>query len=502
MEDKKLYTVTDPTGDALTASSFARHIYTKRIRSIHDLGSWKRSEAYYDLVAYINNTSMAIQGYRQTDGYVVTPQMRKLCKVFRWLDLLLYECHPMGVGQGLMRCVGAGKVELLESNNELRTKCHHAYRRWILLVQEKLYSILEQQVQPHCKHINELAQYLTRSFGSLRNYEYGPGNELMFLFYLCTLFKAGILGSNDTIAAALLLFQRYLDLVRRVMLFYRLSEPKGHEANLIDERNVLPYLWGCAQLSRNAPFTPRQWNQPEVLNKHRNDYMLLSSLEFLQKIMLGESLGVHSYQLWCVLSLSNWPDAYSGLIRTYVKNVLNDFYITQDLIFSEIMSFTRQPLELLQGAYLGKMPKPKSSSSSTDDRGSDDSAETESVQTDLTRRQDLLALKKTKRQSNLEDQLLLPVRRHSSLITDVFLGFQNPRQLDVKDFDARNPSPLRRPRDYHRNNIFVHKLSGAEKVVELNYDSGESTMDNRKLNILLQLGHSSPSNSTPSYYSI
>lgn len=499
MEERKVYTVTDPTGDALTASAFARHIYTKRIRNINDLGSWKRSEAYYDLVAYINNTSMAIQGYRQTDEYVVTPQMRKLCKVFRWLDLLLYECHPMGVGQGLKRCVGAGKVELLESNTELRSKCHHAYRRWMLLVQEKLYSILEQQVRPNCKHINELAQYLTRSFGSLRNYEYGPGNELMFLFYLCTLFKSGILGKDDTVAAALMLFQRYLDLVRRLMLFYRLSEPKGHEANIIDERNVIPYLWGCAQLSRSAPFEPRQWNQPEVLGKYRGDYMLLSSLEFLQKIMLGEALGVHSYQLWCVLSLSNWPDAYSGLIRTYLKNVLNDFYITQDLIFSEIMSFTRQPLELLQSAYLGKLPKPESSDEEIHRSG--DAGDTESAQAEFLHYQELKKLKKMEKQTALERNLQ-PVRRHSSLITDVFLGFQNPHQQDSKDLDEPNPRPLRRPRGYHKNNVFVQKLTGSEKIVELNYDSGESTMDNHKLSLLLQLGHSTPSNSTPSYYSV
>lgn len=503
MEERKSYTVIDPTGDALTASTFARQVYTKRIRDINDLGDWKRSEAYYDLVAYINNTSMAIQGYRQTDKYMVTPQMRKLCKIFRWLDQLLYECHPMGSGQGLMRCVGAGKMELLESNTELRSKCHHAYRRWMLLVQEKLYSIMEQQVRPQCKHLNELIQYLTRSFGSLRNYEYGPGNELMFLFYMCTLFKSGILGNDDTVAAALLLYPRYLDLVRRLMLFYRLSEPKGHEANVIDQRNVIPYLWGCAQLSRDAPFEPSQWDQPEVLGKYREDYMLLSSLEFLQKIMSGEALGVHSYQLWCVLSLSNWPDAYSGLIRTFLKNVLNDFYITQDLIFSEIMSFNRQPLELLQNAYLGKLPKPESS----DDeivRRSGDAGDTESVQAEFLRHQEMKKLKKLKKMEKekaLEQNPLPPVRRYSSLIANVFLGFQHPQQLESEDLAEPNPSPLRRPRGYHKD-VFVQKLPGAEKIVELKYESGESTMDNYKLSQLLQLAHSTPSNSTASLYSV
>lgn len=498
---RKMYDVTDPTGDALKASAFARHIYTKRIRNISDLGVWKRSRAYYDLVSYINNTSMAIQGYRQSKGYRVTSQMRKLCQIFRWLEKLLYEFHPMGVGQGLMKCVGAEPVDAMESSNSLRSKCHHAYRRWMLQVQEKIYSILEQQVYPHCKHINELAQYLTRSFGSLRNYEYGPGNELMFVFYLCALFKAGILGPDDTVSAALLLYQRYLDLVRHVVRFYRLSEPQVHEANIIDERNVLPYLWGCAQLCRDAPFTPSQWDNPVVLEKHRRDYMLLSSLEFLQKIMDGESLGVHSYQLWCVLSLSNWPDAYSGLIRTYLKNVLNDFYITQDLIFSEIMSFTRQPLELLQNAYLGKLPQPEtpSSSSSSSEEESDQAKQEAKQQAKLEAQPNVPPEKRSLRFSVLDE---LPVRRHSSLETDVFLGFWNPYVEHSEDLDERSKGRIVRPRGFHRNNMLLQKLPYEKNMdTELNYDSGESTMNTRKLKILLQL-RPSQSNSTPSYYSM
>lgn len=358
-----MYEVTEPTGDAIKASTFAQRICTKRMHSPEDLTNWKRSRAYYDLVAYINNTSMAIQGYRQGGGYVVTLQVQKLCKIFNWLERLIYEHHPLGVGQGLLRCVGETRIDAMESTNSLRHKCHRAFRHWLLQMQEKVFSILEHQVKPHCKHINELAQYLTRAFGSLKNYDYGPGNELMFLFYLCGLFKSGILQTEDTVAAALLLYQRYLDLVRRIILFYRLSA-HNYDNNIIDNRNILPYLWGCAQLCQDAPFTPPQWDMADLMGIHRSDYMLLSSLDYLQKSMQDAPLGVHSYQLWCVLSLSNWPDAYSGLMRTYLKSVLNDFYIVQDLIFSDMMSFNRQPLESLQRAYLGKFTKEITSSSS------------------------------------------------------------------------------------------------------------------------------------------
>ncbi|KAM8718976.1 hypothetical protein ACLKA7_011644 [Drosophila subpalustris] len=504
MSQKHMYEVTEPTEDAIKASVFAQRIYTKRLRSPEDLSNWKRSRAYYDLVAYINNTSMAIQGYRQGGGYIITTQMHKLCKIFNWMERLIYEHHPLGVGQGLLRCVGETRIDSIESTNSLRHKCHRAFRHWLLQVQEKVFSILEQQVKPHCKHINELAQYLTRAFGSLKNYDYGPGNELMFLFYLCGLFKSGILQGADTVAAALLLFQRYLDLVRRIILFYRLSAHK-YDSNIIDNRNILPYLWGCAQLCQEAPFTPPQWEIPDIMVTHRQDYMLLSSLEYLQKTMQDAPLGVHSYQLWCVLSLSNWPDAYSGLMRTFLKNVLNDFYIVQDLIFSDLMSFNRQPSEFLQRAYLGKYPKQVTSSSSEYD-------EEALIEDDDDEEQKQKQKQKLKTGNDFRKNDLPvnpPVSRHNSLDTDVFLGFQDPRKLNDHNSKGKanaNAELLLRPRNYH--NTLLRKTSSMAHSIktvldsELNFESGDSNYDTRKLNELLRIEKSSQSNSTASYYSI
>ncbi|KAH8411403.1 hypothetical protein KR215_003718, partial [Drosophila sulfurigaster] len=390
MGSKPMFQVTEPTVDAIKASGFAQNIYKKYLRSPSDLSNWKRSQAYYDVVAYINNTSMAIQGHRQTGGsYVISSQMQELCKIFNWLDRLACECHPMGIGEGLMSCLndndnghGHGQLNATASTNSMRHKCHLAYRRWLLQVQEKIFGRLERQLKPKCKHINELAQYLTRSFGSIKSNNYDLGHELMFVFFLCALFKCGILQSEDTVAAALVLYQRYVELVRRILLFYRLAT-LYRDNNAIDERNALPYLWGCAQLCRDAPFTPLQCQKAAQLEPQRREYMLLSSLEYLQRGKGQVPLGVHSHQLWCVLSLSNWPDAYASLMRTYIKYVLDDIYIVQHLIFSEIMSFARQPAEFLVQAYLGKKTQPE------------------------------LPLLPPE----------LPVSRHNSLDTQLFLGF-------------------------------------------------------------------------------
>lgn len=507
MSSKQVYDVADPTADALKASAFAQRIYTKCVRTPEDLGKWKRSRAYYDLVAYINNTSMAIQGHRQVGGYAVSKQMLKLCKIFNWLDRLVYQCHPLGAGQGLLRCVGEDRLDTMESTHSLRQKCHRAYRQWTKLVQEKIFSILESQVKPHCKHVNELAQYLTRSFGSLQHYDYGPGNELMFLFFLCGLFKSSILQSEDTVAAALLLFQRYLDLVRRLMTFFRLVPTSVRDNNVIDDRNILPYIWGCAQLCREQPFAPPQCEKPAIMEAHRQNYMLLSSLEHLQKIMGNVALGVHSYQLWCVLSLSNWPDAYSGLMGTYLKYVLNDFYIIQDLIFCEMLSFARQPLEYIQRAFLGELPKQETSSSQTDDDEEEGEEEQELEPEPYLAMSEKHKQKQKQKQDikNQQQELPLgpPVPLHKSLNTDVFLGYKDPRKASDHGEDS-HIKMLRRQRN--QKNQLLEKSSNqvdSKRQISprLSLESGGSD-DFGKLNELLGIEKSTKSQSNVSIYSI
>ncbi|TDG39436.1 hypothetical protein AWZ03_014141 [Drosophila navojoa] len=459
MTSKQVHNVDEPTEAALKATSFAQQVFSKPIRTPADLGKWKRSQAYNDLIAYINNSSMAIQGHRQ-DGtdFVVTKQMQKLCHIFNWLDRLVHECHPLGMGHGLMNCAGDDRINKMDSTMSLRKKCHRAYRHWVKLVQERVYSIVERQVYPHCNHINELAQYLTRSFGSLQQYDYGPSHELMFVFYMCSLFKAGILGANDTVAAVLLLFQRYLELVRRLITFFRLTISHERNTNVVDERNVLPYIWGCAQLCRSPPFDPPQWEQPAVLEAYRKSYMLLSSLEHLQKKKNHVPLGVHSYQLWCVFSLSNWPDAYTGLMASYMKHVLNDFYTMQDVVFCEMLSFTRQPFEYLQQAFLGEPPGLPTPTSSTDDseeqeeeqQAEEDDSETEQLMQESRHIQAIEKKKKLNEKTRIFYSACLPVPLYRNLKTEVFLGYQDPHK-PIEKPERATARLLRRPRCRHDN---------------------------------------------------
>ncbi|EDX01837.1 serine/threonine-protein phosphatase 2A activator [Drosophila yakuba] len=323
MSNKLGYDVTDPTVQVLRASAFMQNGPVKQVRSLEDLDRWVRSQAYHDVIAYISNTSRAIQGQRLTQDFPVTEQMRLLCEIFDGLELLIVEHAPK-----------------LEDSNlalpfaQVRSK---AYRTWMRQMFQHVFSKLDEAINVNCKHINELGQYLRRSFGNSNTLDFGPANELMFLFFLCGLFRAGILLAKDTVAAALLLFNRYVHVMRRLISTFGLTIAKD-PSYTIEDYYFLPYLWGAAQLSLDCPFSPMQCEQGKILDSYRQDYMMLDIIDHLQKTRSGP-LSQVALQLWSILSIPTWPQVYRGLERNYIDHVLSSFGTVEQAIFCELMSF-------------------------------------------------------------------------------------------------------------------------------------------------------------------
>nr|XP_016942278.1 serine/threonine-protein phosphatase 2A activator [Drosophila suzukii] len=396
MSYKLGYDVTDPTVQVLRASAFMQNGPVKQVRSFEDLDRWARSQAYHDTIAYINHTSRAIQGHRLTRDldFPVSTQMRRLCEIFDGLEHLLVEHSPKADDSNIS--VPAGHVRI------------RSYRIWMEHMFQLVFSKLDEAIKANCKHINELGQYLRRSFGNSSSLDIGPANELMFLFFLCGLFRSGILEAQDTVAAALLLFDRYTHLVRRVISTYSLQITKDPMCS-IDDYCFLPYLWGAAQLSIDSPFSPMQCDQAKVLDCHRHDYMMLDLVDHLQKSRGGQ-LSQVAFQLWSLLSVPTWPQVYRGLERNYIDNVLSSFETVEQVIFCELMSFeaTTVPRQL-ERAYLGAQY--------------------------VERRQneeDLEQAQGTQRSPCLWEPSL-PVSRYVSMEPESFLGFQEPRGHRMSD---------------------------------------------------------------------
>ncbi|KAH8243225.1 hypothetical protein KR032_005640, partial [Drosophila birchii] len=305
----------------------------KQVRGDADLIGWVRSNAYRDLISYINNTSIVLQGYRMTGSFPVSEDMQKLCNMFDVLERPLNPKHP-------------GAASPTTPENKMAS-----YHLWLRQMFHTVLNNLAVTISPDkCQHVHELGEYLRRSFGNATTLEFGPGNELMFLFFLCGLFRANILRGRDTVAAALMLFYRYIHLVRRLIAVFDLPIASNPRC-AIEDYFFVPYIWGAAQLCLKPPFSPRQCDQPKEIESYRQDYMMVNLIENLPQ-KCGP-LSNHAFQLWCILSVPTWPDVYRGLERCYINHILASIHTVESAIFWELMSFDVAPDGLLERPILG-----------------------------------------------------------------------------------------------------------------------------------------------------
>ena len=102
--------------------------------------------------------------------------------------------------------------------------------------------------ESHEALLPELIYYFNNAFGNWTRIDYGSGHELSFLGYLTVLRYTGLLSEEDEQAMVFNLFERYLNVCRKLQNVYRL-EPAGSKGVWgLEDHQFLNYLWGSAQL--------------------------------------------------------------------------------------------------------------------------------------------------------------------------------------------------------------------------------------------------------------
>ena len=79
--------------------------------------------------------------------------------------------------------------------------------------------------------VAELAPYLAGSFGDGTRMDYGSGHELSFAAWLCCLDLLGLVKKEDYCVVVLVVFVRYLELVRKLQKTYNLEPAGSHGRN-------------------------------------------------------------------------------------------------------------------------------------------------------------------------------------------------------------------------------------------------------------------------------
>jgi serine/threonine-protein phosphatase 2A activator len=67
----------------------------KLIKSAMDMANWEKSEAYYDLMGFVNSICFCIQGKGQSHKCHISPRVQKMLDLLDTLEKLAIETPPV-----------------------------------------------------------------------------------------------------------------------------------------------------------------------------------------------------------------------------------------------------------------------------------------------------------------------------------------------------------------------------------------------------------------------
>ncbi|GAB0087300.1 Serine/threonine-protein phosphatase 2A activator [Sergentomyia squamirostris] len=305
----------------------------KFVKSAMDIPAWEQSEAYHELIGFINAVSMSISGKKISSTVSKSPGVDKVLALFVTLNELVDQNPPVDQPQRF-------------GNSAYRT-WHQKMRE---SAEEMLLGVLPEDKKPA---IVEILPYFVDSFGNSTRIDYGTGHELAFIFFLSCLFKLEVFQRTDQAAVGLQVFDTYLKFARRLQMTYRMEPAGSHGVWSLDDFQFVPFIWGSAQLAMNSPIEPAQFLDENVINRHKNDYMFISCIDYIQQVKTGH-FAEHSNQLWSISAVQSWSKINSGLVKMYQKEVLSKFPVIQHVVFGSLMSFKPvKPGTMLSSVRLG-----------------------------------------------------------------------------------------------------------------------------------------------------
>lgn len=219
---------------ALNIDLSVTSIPVNRITAPELLKDWISSEAYLRVLDFIISLNSACKNTKNSDECMVSSNVNAALKMLDFINKWVDEIPP---------------------NSESQRFGNTAFRDWIarLRTSDELHSFIPENLR---HFIPELQVYLFGGFGDQTRIDYGfcqnlitgSGHEFSFVAWLTCLDLIGIFILEDYKAIVTKIFARYLDVVRRIQLVYKLEPAGSHGVWGLDDHQFLPYFWGASQL--------------------------------------------------------------------------------------------------------------------------------------------------------------------------------------------------------------------------------------------------------------
>ncbi|KAJ1928146.1 Serine/threonine-protein phosphatase 2A activator 1 [Tieghemiomyces parasiticus] len=290
----------------------------KAITSPLDVNTWLASEGFNRIMTFLTELNESVKGVTNDSPCPESPFVEKVISLLNTID---------------------GYIDNIPVDEKILSRYGHpAFRTFIARVQEQTPTLLAALLPDpaYVPSFVELGPYLTGSFGNETRIDYGSGHELSFFAWLLCLQLLGRFQPTDRVALVVRILDRYLELVRRLQLTYRLEPAGSHGVWGLDDYQFLPFILGSAQFLGSPYPDPSIIANVNLAKKLSAKYMLMRCIEFITQVKVGPFFE-HSPILNDISGVPYWKKVNQGLQKMYVGDVLSKFPVVQHLPFGTLI---------------------------------------------------------------------------------------------------------------------------------------------------------------------
>ncbi|EFC42525.1 serine/threonine-protein phosphatase 2A regulatory subunit B [Naegleria gruberi] len=329
----------------------------KKIKTQHDMIKFKKSKAFLIFDNFVRelNESIKSKPLPSDANIKLSPVLEMVLTFFDDLEAYMEQFPPVEFRDG--QTSRFGNLSYRDWSDKMSSE---ADRMMDSLLDKALehsspasdesgvYTMYNKKEEWHRK---ELSAYWKDSFGNKTRIDYGTGHEATFCAWMCCLARLNIVTLRDSFALVSVIFPRYIDFMRKVLLFYKLEPAGSHGVWGLDDHQFLTYIWGSSQLINNPEeIKPTSIHDRGLVERYSDRYLYLAGIDFINRVKKGP-FGEHSPLLNDISGVPRWTKINSGLIKMYYDEVLFKFVVIQHFLFGKLL-----PFEVAEEKYANTSP--------------------------------------------------------------------------------------------------------------------------------------------------
>ncbi|SCU95918.1 LAMI_0F04412g1_1 [Lachancea mirantina] len=291
-----------------------------RLVSPDDLELWQTSKCFDDLVYFIEHLAHAVEGHENSDyEQPIGSNVSSVNDLLGEIEQII-KAHPVVQDAGSTRF---GKIEFRDFYQEVSERTPD-------LIKTHFSGLSDEQTE-------EVSAYLIESWGNSSRIDYGSGHELNFVCFLYVLQEFGVLKINDSRNIVLILFRRYLKIMRELETLYWLEPAGSHGVWGLDDYHFLPFLFGAFQLAPHKYLKPKSIHNRETIEMFADRYLYFGCIDFINSVKTTAALRWHSPMLDDISGVKKWSKVAEGMIKMYKAEVLKKLPIMQHFLFGDVL---------------------------------------------------------------------------------------------------------------------------------------------------------------------